>query len=210
MMNQTSDLLQLFKLLKEANKLKLQKEYETAIKLYMQVVGVPSSRADIFASIAFCYFALAFGNPHETGKNFVRAINWMEKAVMLAPNDSCLHTDLAHYCWLGILDYPRAAEEYRNAIELNPNNIRALVEGATLYGVPENVVSLEEAVEWLERAVQLEPNDPRPHFGLGKLYYELGRIQDAQQEWFKALLCPQPLDKGSAEMIISFVVLDNK
>jgi len=67
--------------------------------------------------------------------------------------------------------------------------------------VPEQVVTLEEAINWLERAVQLEPDNPNYHARLGEFYREAGRPLDAMREWIRALLCPRPLDPGYVQMV---------
>jgi len=194
-------------LLAKANELRHQEDYEAAIALYIKSIEYFGESADLLAVVASCYFALAGGTPDETGRNFEAAILWMEKAIELAPNDARLHADLAQYYALGFPDYERAIQEYRKAIELDPHSKEALAGAAALYGVPEEVVTLDEAIGWLERVVQLDPNDPNHHFRLGKLYWEAGRSADAEKEWLKALLCPQPLASGSARMIESVLLV---
>jgi len=115
-------------------------------------------------------------------------------AVWVAPVDARLHAHLADFYHLGLLEVERAAEEYRTAINLNPHDIWDLLGAASLAGVPEEVVSLDEAITWCERAVQLEPDDPDYHLRLGDLYHQAGRVADAKRACLRALLCPRPLD----------------
>lgn len=179
-------------LLIQANELRRQKTYQEALTLYLKIYEQSKEDVDMLTVIAFCYFAL---------NNFEEAVAWLKKAIALAPNDDNLHTDLAEYCAVGTLDYEQATEEYRKAIEINPNNTRALVGAAALYGVPEEVVTLNEAINWLEFATKLEPDDPNYHFRLGEFYRKADRILDGIQEWHKALLCTQPLDPGPTNTI---------
>ncbi len=192
----TSDLATLFGLLAGANELRSRKDYEGAITLYTRCIKLFGDSADLLGVVAECYFALAFSPTDQTGRSFREAILWMEKAVELAPTDARLHAHLAQYYQLGVPDPEKAAPEYRKAIELDPDLTGALVGAASLYGVPEEVVALDEAIGWLERVVQLDPDDPNHHYRLGKLYREAGHSSDAEKEWVKALLCPLPLGAG--------------
>jgi tetratricopeptide (TPR) repeat protein len=188
-------------LLVRANELRRQKDYRAALALYLEALERFGENADLLAMIAGCHFSLALHDPHETGQNYRESVAWMEKAIALAPNDARLHANLADYHQLGTLDYEQAAREYRRAMELNPSDVRAIIGTAALYGVPEEVVTLEEAISWLERATQLEPDKPDYRARLGQFYHEAGRVLDAEREWLKALLCPQPLDPGYVQMI---------
>jgi len=188
-------------LLSKANELRRQEDYQAALTPYLRYIERFGESADLFAAIGNCYFALAAGNAKEDGRNFEEAVLYMEKAVLLAPKNAHLRVELAQYYSLGLVDYETALQEYHQAIDLDPNNIRAFIGAAYLYGVPEEVVALEEAVAWLEQAIQLQPDEPSYHYHLGQLYREAGRPLDAKQEWHKALLCSQPLDPIPARVI---------
>ncbi len=187
-------------LLLYANVLRREGSYEAAISVYEHVAERFGESSQLCFVIANCYFHLAL-SPTETGQNFDAAITSMQKAIRLAPDDARLHAVLAQYYELGSLEYETAAEEYRRAIALAPADPWILTNAASLYGVPENVVTWDEAVSWLTRAIQVEPNDPNCYGRLGQLYHEKGLVEDAKREWFRALLCARPLDPGYAEMI---------
>ncbi len=183
-----------FELLLQANQRKSDGDDRTALTLYLAALERFGESAELLAAIADCYFALALGNPKETGENHQQAIAWMRRAIALAPENARLHAHLAQFYELGTLEVDRAAEEYRTAINLNPHDVWALFNAASLAGMPEEVVSLDEAITWLERAVQLEPDEPDYHLRLGVLYHEAGRVADAKRACLRALLCPRPLD----------------
>jgi tetratricopeptide (TPR) repeat protein len=188
-------------LLGQANERRRQENHQTAMTAYLRYIERFGESADLFAMIAKCYFALAASSPNETGRDFKEAVLCMEKAVSLAPKTAHLRVELAQYYSLGLVDYKKALQEYCHAIDLDPNNIKALIGAASLYGVPEEVVTLDEAVAWLEQAIQLQPDEPNYHYRLGQLYKEAGRPLDAKQEWLEALLCSQPLDPIPARII---------
>lgn len=172
----------------QGNELRLKKDYEGALVIYFGLLNrLPEDselRAYIYAMISSCYFHL---------NRYYEAVAFIEKAVALMPEEVRWRERLAEYCWLGTLDLERAAQEVRKAIELNPNYVGALVLGAAIYGEPEEVIRLEEAIEWMERAVQLDPNNPDYYIRLGDLYRDAGRVEEAKRMWMKALLCGVPL-----------------
>jgi tetratricopeptide (TPR) repeat protein len=185
----------------QANKLSLKKEDQQALALYLEVAGQIADNAELAATVANCYFGIALTNPRETGENHKEAISWMKRALALDPDNARLHGRLAQFYELGLLEEELAAQEYRKAIELNPYDVWTLFNATSLYGVPEEVVTLDEAINWLERVIWLEPDDPNFHLRLGDLYHKAGRISDAEREWLRALLCPRPLNPGPAQAV---------
>lgn len=183
-------------LLIRANELRRQGDYSAALTLYLELLDrfreSPDLLPNLYAEIASCYDSLT---------RFDEAVAWIEKAIALAPNDAYWHYNLAEYHWLGTLDLEQAAREFRKAIELNPYDASVFVAAAALYEHPEEVVTLDEAIGWLERAVQLEPGNPWYHARLGEYYYKAGRGEDAKREWAISLLCGPPLEPGYVQMI---------
>lgn len=190
----------------DANSKRQAHDYEGALRHYFAVRDLLGGNAAVSAAIANCYFVIALGDPDETGKNYQEAVDWMRKAVNQAPHDGRLHAILAQYYWVGILDYREAVQEFHRAIVLNPDDIWALSQAASLYGVPDAGVGRDEAIGWLEHAVFLEPDEPTYHVRLAQLYHEANRISDAEREWSRSLLCPRPLDEGSVEVIKGFLM----
>jgi tetratricopeptide (TPR) repeat protein len=131
----------------------------------------------------------------------------MERAVNVAPLIGRLHARLAEYYSLVNNNYAKAATEYRKAITLTPNDVVALIGATSLYGVPDEVVSLDEAIAWQEHAISLEPDNPNYHVRLAGFYEEGGRALDAVREWTLALLCPQPLEQRSMPKIESALLI---
>ena len=130
----------------KANALRRQGNLAEAISLYRGALRETDTSPDVLAAIAQCYYALACRNPEETGENHQLAIDWMRSAIALSPDDAHFHACLGEYYWLGISDYQQAAQEFRAAISLAPFNVGSLVQAATLYGTPDEVVTLEDAI----------------------------------------------------------------
>lgn len=191
----------LIKYLIQANQFRHKKNYQQAIAVYAELIKQFGETVDLARAIAYCYFNLGFYENQERERNFQLAIDWAKKAIGLAPNNGQLHVDLGDFYALGTLDYSSAILEYKTAIELDPNNTRALMGAASLYGLPDDVVTLNETITWLDTATRLEPNNPLPHFRLGMFLLDSSQYENAKREFIATLLCPIPLDAGLAETI---------
>jgi tetratricopeptide (TPR) repeat protein len=154
-----------FALLIDANQLREKRDFREAIRIYDEILSRGGTSVEMMRISASCYFQKGMYEGDEN--DFQKAISILREGLRLDPKNDLLHSDLGQIYSLGILDYPMAAQEYREAIGLNSENINALLGGAALYGVPDDVVTIEEAIDWLTRAISLEPNDPNHRFRLG-------------------------------------------
>ncbi len=199
-------------LLARANELRREGSYDGAIEIYREAAAKFGASAYLFRMIALCYFLL-YGKLNKGSEYCELAIYWMTKAIALNRADSILHSELAEFLWIGLLDLEHAAEEYRIAIELDPNNVRALSHAAGLYGQPPFVVTRGEADSWSQRLYRLktqvsdrpDPDDPIAHATQGELYFQAGRQSDAEAEWQRALLCAKPLDAEWVRKIMNLL-----
>lgn len=183
----------------QANQHRQAIEYRKALNIYRELTEEFGETSELDQLLASCYFQLGLDERDED--NFQEAIIWITRAIELAPDNSQLYHFLGWYHSLGTLNYEAAIQAFRVSIDFNPNNVHALVSGAFLYGVPEDVITLEEAIIWLERAVQIEPDNPNYHCNLGMLYHEAGQFLKAKQEWMSALSCPRPLETSLSTTI---------
>ena len=197
------DYKKFLQLLLQANLHRQKREYGSALDIYIYTLDHFGETDLLDQTIAHCYFEIGLYERDES--SFQYAIQWIKKAVTLTPNKSQFYADLGQFYALGTLEYQAAVNEYKIALEIDPNNERALVGGAALYGVPEAVVSLNEAIDWLIRAVNINPADSNYHFRLGALYYEADRLPEAENEFSKALLCAHALDSSAATMISRYI-----
>ena len=59
----------------------------------------------------------------------------------------------------------------------------------------------KEAVRYLERAVEIKPEDPTLNDHLGDAFWQVGRFQEARFQWSQALtLNPEPEDVDKIKM----------
>lgn len=198
----SNTLSKMYDRLVEANHYRLNNQLEKAIAVYQSCIDQFGINVELLATIAQLSFSLALTNPGGTEEDFQKAIGYLKRALRLEPNRASLHAQLAEIYALGTLNYELAAAEYRHALKLNPHNISILFDAASLYGVPEGVVMLDEVISWMEHAIELNPDNIHYYNRIASLYQEAGRMIDAKSAWSKALLCSQPLELEFVKRIL--------
>ena len=81
-------------------------------------------------------------------------------------------------------DQDKAIEAYRLLLATYPDDFAANSNIGSLY---RNQGRNKEALDHLETAVRLAPNQPVPHLNLGGAYMDEGRLEDARREWEEVL-----------------------
>jgi tetratricopeptide (TPR) repeat protein len=168
---------------------------KSALEIYKKILLENGENPFILHAIASCYARWA-GVSQEDFAKWDDAINSISRAIQLAPDNGYFHAVLASYYDTGTLEYEKAVNEYKKAIELNPGDLWALNNLAGLYGVPEKVITIQEAINLRERVVSLEPINPLNHALLAEVYFKNHQYQEAQDEAIKSLLSPRPLESA--------------
>jgi tetratricopeptide (TPR) repeat protein len=181
------------------NRNKRVSDIELALKLRIQAMDEVGENEYILSAIASCYAML--DSFCEDGSKYDDAIRVMKRALEIAPDNGHLHACLGEYYHIGKLDFENAAAEYRKAVELSPNEVWVLIGASYLYGDPVSPITIQEAITWLERVVELEPNDPILHAHLATLYFENNQKHQAHEEAVRSLLCGIQLEHGWVERI---------
>lgn len=78
----------------------------------------------------------------------------------------------------------RGAEEAERALELNPDDVRALYLGAGCLSMSDQ---MERAVEWADRAAATDPDDPGVHYNLACFYATTGMAERALEHLRRAV-----------------------
>ena len=87
-------------------------------------------------------------------------------------------------------DLDQAVEQYRRALESEPNAVDARIELATLYLERGDLAA---ALSQFEQAKRIAPDELRAREGLGDVHYRMGRLALAIREWQAALaINPDP------------------
>jgi len=120
-----------------------------------------------------------------------------EKAVALNSNSSEAHRlngdltgELIGVVFMGGMRHGKhAGDEFDKAIQLDPNNAEAYTGRAIGYFFTPSTFggSKDKAVEYLQKALSINPNLGRAHIWLAQVYQLEGKHEDAQREINEAL-----------------------
>lgn len=123
------------------------------------------------------YLMLGLAEAQAHGAEVARPL--IEKAVAMNPKIAPA-LNLLGNCYFRLGDYGRAAEYYRQALQLNPQNHKYHYDVALAL---ERLNRNAEALPFVQKAVALEPGQGRSHYLLGKVYAKLGRLAEALREF---------------------------
>ncbi|MBM3940641.1 MAG: tetratricopeptide repeat protein [SAR202 cluster bacterium] len=167
----------------EAARLNIDRRPEEAVAILLRVHERQPTDPHLALGVARCYYLMANANKPSHGE----ALTWAQRAMELGagPEAYLLAADIHR---LGLLDDARAADIYRDAVKRYPNATAALVSLSGLVGPPDSPVTLDEAIDCLEKALAMEPQPTWVRVRLGTLYDKAGREDDALRQWSLALL----------------------
>lgn len=139
---------------------------------------------------------------------FEKAENEFKRAIEIKPHD-----ERAHY-WLGhtftftkrVSFHERselAAEVWKKAIELNPTFVDPYISIACHYDF---MRESERAIEFLEEALRIEPNNAEAYYQLGDIYLRKGMYYEAEKN-FRMVLMIDPNFDNAAEKLKATISL---
>jgi tetratricopeptide (TPR) repeat protein len=186
----------------QINFARIEKRYEDAIDICFEYLRNFGENIDVISIAILTYLELDLSQIRRKNIGF-KLLQWLDKAILLHPDSFNLYVLRGSIFFLGIEapDYEKAAKDYRFALELEPNSIEANLGLASLEGVPEKVVSLEEAIKALEKVARVQPNNPQLFLYLGALLKKAGEYSYSRQIFAKALLCKTPLPINQVDII---------
>ncbi len=186
---------QIIPILLKINHFRIKSEYQKAITLLLRTYEKIEKSYELCELLSDLFFSLAASSPNETGENYKKAIYWLKIAIDNNVRNSRLHSKLGDLYWLGVLDYDSSTEEYKKAIELDSNNLKAYKGIISLYESPDSSISTDEVLLCLRRACELEPDNPINYAQLGNFLFVNGNKDEAMNLWFQALSCTKPLEE---------------
>lgn len=81
-------------------------------------------------------------------------------------------------------DLTKAEEIFKEALEINPNNVDAYLELGFIYRVRK---MFKEAEDYYKKAIELDPNSAEAYYNLGRCYYVQERYDEATEMFNKTL-----------------------
>lgn len=126
-----------------------------ALQAFTQAIARDPNYSDAYVGIADCYNLLREFSAMSPNEAYFKAFAAAKKAVDLDPQSSEAHASLAFVTFFGMWDASDAEKEFRRAIELDPNNVKAHHWYATFL---HTLNRHEEALAEIELARKLAPD----------------------------------------------------
>jgi TolB-like protein/Tfp pilus assembly protein PilF len=154
-----------------------------AIELHTEAVRVDPSFAAAWAGLSRAHAALYWYHWDRSDHSLARARAAADRAVQLAPERADAHAALGWYHYWGHLDYDRALEHFRRALELEPNSSDGLQGVAA---VRRRQGRFDDAAAAQEQAQRLDPLSGNIAYQLGQIYHFLRRYDEAARHFEEA------------------------
>lgn len=149
-----------------------------ALGAFNQAIAQDPDYADAYAGLADCYNLLREFSAMPANEAYFKAYAAAKKAVELAPQSSEAHASLGFVTFNGIWDSADAEQEFRRAIEIDPNNVKAHHWYATfLHALSRH----QEALTQIEIARKLSPDSPSILADMGVVQWDAGQREPALQ-----------------------------
>ena len=146
-----------------------------AVDSFTQAIVHDPNYSDAYVGLADCYNLLREYTVMPASEAYPRALAAAKKAVELDDHSSEAHASLAFVSFFGMWDTGTADEEFRRAIELDPNNANAHHWYATYL---QTVLRFDESLHEIDRAQTLDPNSSSILADKGMLLWSAGRREE--------------------------------
>jgi DNA-binding winged helix-turn-helix (wHTH) protein/Flp pilus assembly protein TadD len=147
-----------------------------AVDAFTQAIVHDPGYAEAYVGLADCYNLMREYTLMPGSEAYQRAGAAAKKAVELDDNSSEAHASLAFVSFFGMWDAGTADEEFRRAIDLDPNNAKARHWYATFL---QSVRRFDESLEEIGRAQSLDPNSASILADKGILLWRAGKREPA-------------------------------
>ena len=147
-----------------------------AVDSFTQAIVHDPGYSDAYVGLADCYNLLREYTMMPATEAYPRALAAAKKAVELDERSAAAHASLAFVSFFGIWDAGTADQEFRRAIDLDPNNANAHHWYATYLSA---VRRFDESLNEIDRAQALDPNSASILADKGRLLWVAGHSQEA-------------------------------
>ncbi len=153
--------------------------YDTAIEEFQKLAAANPKMPQVY---------MALGNAYRLKGDDSQALFSLEKAAALAPKDPApIVAEAELFTRAGRT--PQALAKYRAALEIAPNNPTLLNNVA--YLLADTGGSLDEALKYARRALQIDSKQPRYSDTLGWIYFKQ-KLNDSALQVFRTLTASNP------------------
>jgi Flp pilus assembly protein TadD len=166
---------------------------DTAIEEFERLVAASPKTPQLY---------VALGNVYRLKGDYVKALSTLEKGATLAPKDPAPVVAQAEVLtrWGRA---PQALEKYRAALQIVPDNPTLLNNVA--YLLADTGGSLDEALKYARRALQIDSKQPRYSDTLGWIYFKQ-KLNDSALQVFRTLTASNP-DNATFHYHLGMVLL---
>ena len=140
-------------------------DLEQAEILYQQALDCDRQNAEIFNLLGVLKLQQ---------NDVISAINWIEKAIEITPNEYYYETLFQAYIRAKI--YKQIAMRAEDVLQLFPNNFSLIFNIALAY---KNMNNVEKAISYYEKAISLDPSSYQAWFNVAHLYSIQGNTKNA-------------------------------
>ena len=151
-------------------------EIQQGISYFQQAIDLDPNYALAYAGISDAYRSLALGSEINPGENLPKSIAAARKAIEFDDNLSEGHTALGMSLFWGEWNWKEAENQYKRALELDPNEVNAHIFYAHFLS---NLGRHDEALAQIKRARELDPLFPFAGALEGQFLLHAGRPDEA-------------------------------
>ncbi len=149
---------------------------QTAIRYFEDALRLDPDYADAWVGLVDAYLLLPWMGPTPRADAYRKAKAALDRALALAPDSSDAQAARGNYLVEADWRFADAAQAYRRAIELDPDNANAHQWLGELLCYERR---FDESLAELDLAIQLDPLVPASHKERGRTLYYAGRFADA-------------------------------
>ena len=149
-----------------------------ALEAFTQAIARDPNYSDAYVGLADCYNLLREFSAMPGNEAYFKAFAAAKKAVELDQQSSEAHASLGFVTFWGMWDAADAEKEFRRAIELDPNNVKAHHWYATFLPA---LGRHEEALTEIDLARKLDPDSSSILADKGELLWAAGHREQALQ-----------------------------
>jgi DNA-binding winged helix-turn-helix (wHTH) protein/tetratricopeptide (TPR) repeat protein len=175
---------------------------KAAIEHYRLAIEKQPDYGLAYSGLADAYILLPFYSRVTPAEVYPKAKAAALRAVELAPRSAEAHTSLAYVKLYSEWDFRGVEEEFRIALQQNPNYPTALQWHAEYLSL---IGRYDDAIREITRAISLMPNSAVMHHNAGQIYQAARRYDEAIAEYSSALQLDPTFSSSGVFMALAYM-----